>query len=548
MNNTQFRHLVLDTPAESKSNGSIAGATSRQGGATPSALGSRMRASIPMTPRSVTGSSTNDFARQLAGRNAELRSSHARKFRSSAAPKGTKLASGYQDRTQLRTSLEEDEKATRVKALENMVKLGQMDKATFQALRDEIVGGDVKDVHLVKGLDYKLLERVRKGEDVLAENTKPEGSSPEERQVEPEVDVDHELERLGDHEIAPVANAEKSKKGEMAPPPPAGKKRTRDDILKELRASRMAAAAEAKARHPTLGAKFKKVGDRKEQSRIDKDERGREVLITVDAEGNVKKKVKKPKVEENTTSGSSLMMPDKDIAPLGMDVVPLAPPPAPPVDGGDIFEGVGTDYNLLSDVEDDDDDGTETSEEEAAMSRAPPDAKKNPISPTRTGDTSTMHPPPLPPTTRPQNYFNDSSDDNSTTKLATQNSLQDPTILAALKKATAVAPTSPSTDAAAEDEASKLLRRKKMLESHDRDADDIDMGFGGSRFGDEEDTEEGRRVKLSIWGEGGGGGDGAGGKGSGKEKRKRGPKKKKGDANSAADVMKVLERRKGEKG
>ena len=82
------------------------------------------------------------------------------------------MGSGYQDRTQLRTSGEEDDKAIRVKALEEMVKLGQMDQSTFQKLRDEIVGGDVKDVHLVKGLDYKLLERVRKGEDVLSANVK----------------------------------------------------------------------------------------------------------------------------------------------------------------------------------------------------------------------------------------------------------------------------------------------------------------------------------------------------------------------------------------
>lgn len=115
-----------------------------------------------MIRRSVAVSSGNDFARQLAERNAELNPSNAKKFRSSAAPKGTKLRSGYQDRTQLRTSEEEDDKAVRVKALEETLKLGQMDQATFEALRDEIVGGDVKDVHLVKGLDYKLLERVRR--------------------------------------------------------------------------------------------------------------------------------------------------------------------------------------------------------------------------------------------------------------------------------------------------------------------------------------------------------------------------------------------------
>ena len=86
-----------------------------------------------------------------------------------------------------------------------------------------------------------------------------------------------------------------------------------------------------------------------------------------------------------------------------------------------------------------------------------------------------------------------------------------------------------------------MARRQKMLEAHDRDAEDMDMEFGSSRFGDVEDGED--RVKLSVW-------DGERGEsergGEGKEKRKRGAKKKKGDVNSAADVLQVMERRKGE--
>ena len=81
-----------------------------------------------------------------------------------------------------------------------------------------------------------------------------------------------------------------------------------------------------------------------------------------------------------------------------------------------------------------------------------------------------------------------------------------------------------------------------MLEAHDRDADDMDLGFGSSRFGDEEDGE-GKKVKLSVWGKETGD---EGRSGEGKVPRKRGPKKRKGDANSAADVLKVMERRKGE--
>lgn len=53
MNNSQFRKLVLDTPARKPATGDSDASSSsgpRRNGATPSALGSRMRSSIPMTP------------------------------------------------------------------------------------------------------------------------------------------------------------------------------------------------------------------------------------------------------------------------------------------------------------------------------------------------------------------------------------------------------------------------------------------------------------------------------------------------------------------
>lgn len=546
MNNTQFRRLVLDTPIAPKNKENSAGSRSQSGGATP-ALGSRMRSNIPMTPRSVIGSSGNDFARQLAERNAELNPSNAKKFRSSAAPKGTKLRSGYQDRTQLRASGEEDDKAMRVKALEDMVKLGQMDLGTFEALRDEIVGGDVKDVHLVKGLDYKLLERVRRGEDVLAgsgTSTQVEEDHGENRQIQPEADVDDEFEKMAERAFQPIAREHTAKKGEMATPRPvAGHKRTRDDILKELKASRLAAAESAKqAQKPTLGPRFLKVGEKKEKSRIEKDERGRDILITIDEDGRVKKKVKKAKVDEH----DGLLMPDKDAKPLGMEVTPTAPPVVSGnEDEGDIFEGVGVDYNPLGDVEDDDDDDSDDSsngEGEASSGAAP---SKPPPKPSESETWPSMPPPPMPqqqsPLRQKRNYFGDSEEDKEVTDDLGRNPLTDPTILAALKKASAINPFSTS-ELGNEEEAAKLARRKRMLESHDRDADDMDMEFGSSRFGDAEDGED-RKVKLSVW-------DGDGGevegRGEGKEKRKRGGKKRKGDVNSATDVLKVMERRRGE--
>ncbi len=491
------------------------------------------------------GSSGNDFARQLAERNAELNVSNGKKFRSSAAPKGSKLRSGYQDRTQLRTSREEDDKATRVKALEDMVKLGQIDLATFEALRDEIVGGDVRDVHLVKGLDYKLLERVRRGEDVLADSgtsTQSEADHDATQQIQPEADVDGEFEKMEERAVQPIAREQTSKKGEMAPPPVAGQKRTRDDILKELKASRLAAAESARQAHkPALGPRFMKVGEKKERPKIEKDERGREVLISIDEDGRVKKKVRKAKVNEV----DGLLMPDKDAKPLGMEVTPIAPPVVPgDEDEGDIFEGVGVDYNPLGGVDDDDSNDSNDSEGEgegsslATLSKPPPN-------PSESETSSSISPPSMPqhqsPLRRKRNYFGDSEEEKDATDDLGRNPLTDPTILAALKKASAINPFSTS-EPGNEEAAAKLARRKRMLELHDRDADDIDIEFGSSRFGDAEDAEE-RKVKLSVWG--GDGGE-AEGRGEGKEKRKRGAKKRKGDINSAADVLKVMERRRGE--
>ena len=487
-----------------------------------------------MIRRSVAGSSGNDFARQLAERNAELNPSNAKKFRSSAAPKGTKLRSGYQDRTQLRTSGEEDDKAVRVKALEEMVKLGQMDQATFEALRDEIVGGDMKDVHLVKGLDYKLLERVRRGEDVLSDKkSEPSENQDDDPKDEPEVDVDDEFEKLGDKEVQPMVKEQKAKKGEMAPPPlMAGKKRTRDDILRELKESRVAAAE--KAKQSQLGPKFMKLGEKRERSRIERDEKGREVLITVDEDGRIKRKVRKSAVDDDATNGHGLLMPDKDAKPLGMEVPTVAPAPLED-DDGDIFEGVGVDYNPLGNMEDDDDDSDDSDAEAGAAAKPP---KLSPPPKPSESEISAMPPPPG----KKRNYFGDSIEDDETTNGPPLNPLTDPTILAALKRASTINPVpSSSTN---EEEAAKFARRKKMLESHDRDAEDMDMEFGSSRFGDQEDGEDGR-VKLSAW-HGDGDEDEDGGKGEGKAKRKRGAKKRKGDVNSAADVLKVMERRKGE--
>lgn len=436
-----------------------------------------------------------------------------------------------------------------------MVQLGQVDIATFESLRDKIVGEDIRDAHLVKGLDWKLLERARKGQVTTAELLEP-GTTKKVVEEAPvakaEGELEDEFEKLEGQEIQPLKKEEKIKKGEMAPPPTvAGRKRNRDEILRELKANRLAAAETA--RKPSLGPKFTKVGQAKERFRVEKDERGRDVLITVDENGKLKRKIKRAKAEDES-SMSDLLMPNKDAKPLGMAVVPIVAPPADDDGGGDIFDDVGDDYNPLEGIEEEGD--SDESEESGKISEK--DDRTKPSSSSNNNDGRSRepvpheepkpspNPPPVSddPKPKPKNYFNETSPSSILSGPSNSNSLSDPTILAALKKASSIAPIlNPS--ASTDEEAAKLARHKKMLESHDRDAEDMDLGFGSSRFDDAEDGEH-NRVKLSVWGDDGDEERG-GGKGGGREKRKRAPKKRKGDANSAADVLKVIERRKVER-
>lgn len=498
-----------------------------------------------MTPRSISnGSYSSDFARQLA----ESRRPTDKKFRSSAAPKGSKLAKGYVDRTQLRREQGEEDAGDveeRVKALEDMVKLGQIDAETFQKLRKEItgkdLGGDVESTHLIKGLDWKLLERVKRGEDVLSapkEDVKEKEEIAEDK--EPVVDVDDEFEKLEEKEIVPVAKEEREKKGMMAPPAAvAGKKRTRDEILKELKASRAAAAAEVKAaQQPSLGSKFRKIGGRgSEQAKrfVETDEKGRrrEVLVTVDEDGRQKRKIRYLADDDKL---NDLAMPDKDVQPLGMEVPEYASTKAKVEDAEDdvdIFEGVGADYDPLAGIDDDSssEDGQRDEDEPVKPTK---DHNDEDTGHDRESSASESSPgkapgPTEPQLSKPRNYFGTTSKPEPETP---ETPFQDPTILAAIKKASALQATSDSTSSppSSAADAEAILRRKKLLESaaYDRDAQDMDMGFGSSKFGDDED-------ETFI-------------EGGAKAGRKRGPKKRKGDKDSAGDVLGVLEGRKSKGG
>lgn len=562
MNNEQFRRLLADTSSTSKSN-EQKGQSPRNassGGATPSAmLGSRMRSSIPMTPcvatihnpltrsltfdtdrlpfsrRSVTGV---DFAKQLADHRRESNEHPAKRFKSSAAPKGTKLPTGYQDRAQLRNADEDQEEGLqkRVKALEEMVKLGQIDQATFDKLCAELgVGGSTESTHMVKGLDWTLLKRVRAGEDVTKAPEKPTPVPADEKPLAEE-DIDEAFDRMmeekGQEEIKAVPKEKKEKKGTMAPPP--SRPKTRDEILRELKASRAAAAATAKVPAPapesTLSSKFKKLSDRKPEKKrfVEADENGcrREVLLITDADGNTKRKVRwldKPNEPRGTPS---LPMPDKAAMPLGMEVpaeiaARAAAASAALEDDDDIFAGVGADYDPLAGIEQDDDSSTDEEGESVSKPSKPiPQDEKQ----------ATPQPP------RPRNYFATSASAMVEEEPEDRSNplTKDPNILAALKRAAALRQTSPSEEDDSSLSAEASLRQKKFLEEARRrdamDAADMDMGFGGSRIEDGEDDES---VLLDYDGQQRGG-----------NKRKRGPKKKKGDKNSVNDVMRVLEKRK----
>lgn len=530
-----------------------------------------------MTPRAIAGSNYNaDFRRQLAERNGEQGPAAQKKFRGAAAPKGSKLAAGYTDRAGGRgVQEEEDEKAARIKALEEQMKLGQLEQEEFEKLRDQITEGDIGSTHLVKGLDRQLLERIRRGEDVLSSaSSEPlvvEKSEGKEENKMAEEDVEDAFATLEEKEIAPVVHEAVVKKGEMAPPPRvAGVKRTRNDILAEFKASRKAAEEEAaaKAAEQQLGSRFRKIADKKtfKEPRIEIDERGREVLITYDEYGRMKRKVKK--VDTTTTdhrpkhapvekefsnkATSALLMPDKAAKPLGMEApsLPTAPTPATNDDDedDDIFAGAGVAYNPLGDVPLDDSD----SDSDAGISKPAADSKP-PLRASSTVSSAEDDPArqeqeerstpqdTLPSTTtsqpQKQNYFKDETV-TTTPRIAPS---QDPILLGAIKRAAAIASAAEGKEAAVQSTAAQRLMAR------DRDLDDLDMGFGSSRFGDEDDEEGGGKIKLSEW-RGNGAGDedddGDKKKGGGKGPRKRGTKKRKGDANSAEDVLRVMEKRK----
>lgn len=444
------------------------------------------------------------------------------------------------------------------------MKLGQLEPATFEALRDQITGGDVSATHLVKGLDRKLLERIRQGEDVMGTGEKMASE-----------DIDEELDRLEEVEVARVEREKVEKKGEMAPPTQiAGAKRTRDQIMADLKAQRKAAADARAAARPELGSHFRDIGAKpRSGSRIERDDKGREVMITVDEHGNVKKKVRKiqptePAEDVPVAAEKAVRFLDEGITLPTLKEQKKEAVKEDSEEDDDIFAEAGDDYDPLG--EDDEDDSSD--EEGEVASGLPPTTKAEPISATQASRASdspsaspiadseakgAMPPPPLPaapekPSTFiPRNYFKAASSE-TTAEAPPQNPFNDANFLAAIKKASALSNVSfslgDSNDGEdSEDKAAREAKAKKraaMLAGNDRDLDDMDLGFGSSRYGDDEDGEEGgSKIKLSEWKGTGAADDDEGDDGKGGEKKKR-SRKRKGDKNSAKDVLGVLERRK----
>ena len=505
-----------------------------------------------------------DFARQLAERNAKANPQDKKKIRASA-PKGTKLAAGYTDRTKERTDEEDNEMAKRIKNLEEAMKLGQIDRETFEKLVSEITGGDVTTTHLVKGLDRKLLERVRRGEDVLG-GKEEEAAKEEDEQEEPTEEVEDAFDELAEADVGPVTRDKVEKKGEriMAPPPPiAGAKRTRADILAELKRQREEAAKAAEAEHerkfPTLGAGFRKVTPQGERTRIEIDDKGREVLIITGPDGKEKRKVRKQKTESQPAPEIRNDL-DDATKPINMHNLP-APKKQEDSEDDDIFGGVGSSYNPLANLDDDDED--EDSEEEGEA--APDDTvEEKPTSQSAVpaslemeaaGTAAEALRPPESSQPAKRDYFRTSSKLKTTSEGASGLSSADATVKAALAKVRNLDEKSTllqnlsGNPSEAESKEDRLKKRAAELAASDRDMEDIDMGFGESRFDDADEMErEGEKVKFSEWkgiGTGGDDEDEDGPKGA--KKRKRGPKKRKGDVNNADDVLQAMERQKEKK-
>jgi hypothetical protein len=427
----------------------------------------------------------------------------------------------------------ENSKEERLKRLEEMFKLQQIDEGMLETMRRELgVGGRVETSHLVKGLDWELLKRVRGGEDVLA----TQDGEPEEKEemsgVEGAEDVDDQLDGVLSHEVqATKEDATSTSLSTTEEPHPETEVLSRDEILRRLKASRSAAAMPPPPPSAALNDRFKKVGSdsKSEKKRFTEviDGRRREVLLTTDKEGKSKRKVRWLDPPGTQVQVEAVVEKPKEV--MGMEVpaeiaarqkAALELQMAEEEGDDDIFAGVGAEYDPLKDIGSDEDEDDKATAKEAHPV-ASPDSTQKPDN--------------------PRNYFGDTTEGQKDNSHPIAN---DPTILAALKRAAALRQAEAASGGQDNDrdqnedeehDPERALKRKAFLEKLKQqqadDARDLDMGFGESRFGDEED-EDG-----PLYGSGDDKGH--------REKRKRAPKKRRGDKDNVKDVLGVLTGRKG---
>jgi hypothetical protein len=225
----------------------------------------------------------------------------------------------------------------------------------------------------------------------------------------------------------------------------------------------------------------------------------------------------------------------------------------------DIFEGVGSTYNPLANLDNEEDSDEDQPEQrtEAVVPQAAHVSRDWGVSSPPAGedasdDVTTVAAP------AKRDYFKASARNTANgekSDLSSANaSSADATVRAALAKVrnldnsstllqnlSSSNPNDPGTKEA------RLKKRAAELAASDRDMEDMDLGFGASRFDDADDMErEGEKVKFSQW-KGLGADEEDGGENDGrdsKKQRKRGPKKKRGDKNKVEDVLNVMERQK----
>ncbi|PSK46220.1 CCA tRNA nucleotidyltransferase, mitochondrial [Elsinoe australis] len=580
MNNSDFRTLLLSQPTLSRASASASPSRISPPPSTsqPKSLGARKSAFIPRNIR-PTSQSTSYFKPSPSSTSISAPSASSKKT------KALNLGSGYTNRAleRLNSDSQEirDEKEVRIHALAKKVVNGDLEEEEFERLREEIAAGDVVSTHLVRGLDRKLLERVRRGEDVLSGEKGEEGEMQDEVKGDGKAE-DDEFEELEEREVTAKEKDRREKKGELNERAKvevkqvAGVKRSRDAILAELKAKR---AADAQARiqaRPELGDKFRAIEDRREKPKVIIDRKGREVIITKDENGRVKKKVRKVVPEDKREEIKPVKFLDEGvIVPEKEKVVVEEEEELPDA----MFDDVEDEYNPLAGLGGDDDgDDSSSSDGEGAENGEVEDGEVKEARPA-----SNALPPPLPKAessmgdsaatdsrpapARQRNYFSSTRKDSEGEITATEsNPFKDANFLSAITRASDMAKfkmnLSQGEDGAeqkvaadegeseGEDEDTRIERMEKearlkkkqqmLMASMGRDDEDLDMGFGGGRF-DEDDGDDDGRIKLSEWGRDEDDGDKGGGRGKEKKKRTRG--KRKGDKNNAQDVLDVMRKR-----